>query len=53
MFINCVPILIRVAKCHGYDGYFRVKIFAGCGKSLGEDAICKNEAFFGEDLYNV
>ena len=50
MFINCVPILIRVAKCHRYDGYIRVKILAGWGESLGEDAICKNEAFFGEDL---
>ena len=26
----------RVAKCHGYDGYIRVKILAGWGKSLGE-----------------
>ena len=22
----------RVAKCHGYDGYIRVKIFRGWGK---------------------
>ena len=25
----------RVAKCHGYDGYIRVKILEGWGKSLG------------------
>ena len=24
----------KVAKCHGYDGYIRVKILAGLGKSL-------------------
>ena len=28
----------RDAKCHGYDGYIRVKISAGCGKILGEHA---------------
>ena len=28
-------ILIQVAKCHGYDGYIRVKIFASCGKKFG------------------
>ena len=37
--------LNRVAKCHGYDGYIRVKILAGWGKSLGEHAIWKNQAF--------
>ena len=39
---------IRVAKCHEYDEYIRVKIFAGWGKSLGEDAIWSNLAFFGK-----
>ena len=24
----------RVAKCHGYDGYIRVKIFRGWGKKF-------------------
>ena len=24
----------RVAKCHGYEGYIRVKIFAGWGKKF-------------------
>ena len=27
-----VYIIPRVAKCHGYDGYIRVKIFRGWGK---------------------
>jgi hypothetical protein len=44
---------VRVAKCYGYDGYIRVKILAGWGKSLGEHAIWKNQAFFGEASYNV
>ena len=43
----------KVAKCHGYDGYIRVKILAGWGKSLGDHAIWQNQAFLGEDLYNV
>ena len=43
----------RVAKCHGYDGYIRVKILASWGKSLGEHTILKNEAFFGGDLHNL
>ena len=25
----------RVAKCHGYDGFIRVKIFADWGKESG------------------
>jgi len=48
MLIDC-----RVAKCHGYDGYIRVKILAGWGKSLGEHTILPNEAFFGGDLHNL
>ena len=43
----------RVAKSHGYDGYIRVKLLASWGKSLGEHAILKNEAFFGGDLQNL
>ena len=34
----------RVAKFHGYDGYIRVKKLAG--KSLAENAILQNKAFF-------
>ena len=33
---------IRVAKCHGQDGYICVKIFAGWGNFLGEHAIWQN-----------
>ena len=36
----------RVAKCHGYDGYIRVKILADWGKNLGEHAIQQNQPFF-------
>ena len=25
----------RVAKCHGYDGYIRVKVFGSWGKKFG------------------
>ena len=45
--------LFRVAKCHGYDGYIRVKILAGWGKSLGKNTILQNQALLGEDLYSV
>ena len=41
------PIERRVVKCHGYDGYIRVKILAGWGKSLGEHPILQNQAFLG------
>ena len=44
---------LRVAKCHGYDGYIRVKILAGWDKSLGKHPIWPNQAFFWENLYNV
>ena len=44
------PVNTRVAKCHGYDGYNRVKILTGWGKSLGEHA---NLAFWGENLYTI
>ena len=40
--------LNRVAKCHEYDEYIRVKIFAGWGNDLGEDAIWPKLAFFGK-----
>ena len=42
----CTMLPIRVAKCHRYDGYIRVKILAGWGKSLGEHAIWQNQAVF-------
>ena len=37
----------RVAKCHGYDGYIRVKILTGWGKSLGEHANLTKSSLFG------
>ena len=40
----------RVGKCHGCDGYIRVKILAGCGKSLGKHTILQNQALF-RDAY--
>ena len=40
--------LSRVAKCHGYDGYIRIKILASWGKSLGGQTILQNEAFLEE-----
>ena len=33
--INVVLLTVRVAKCHEYDEYIRVKIFAGWGKKSG------------------
>ena len=35
---NIIMRFNRVAKCHGYDGYIRLEILAGWGKSLGEHA---------------
>ena len=32
-------IIYRVAKCRRYDGYIRVKIFAGWGKKSGRTGI--------------
>ena len=40
-------LLARVAKCHGYDGYIRVKILAGWGKSFGEHANLAKSSLFG------
>ena len=36
----------RVAKCQGFWGLIRVKMFAGWGKNLEEHAILQNQAFF-------
>ena len=41
-------VFFRVAKCHGYDGYIRVKILASWGKSLGEHTILKMKPFLEE-----
>ena len=35
---NCLPLALnfgRVGKCHGYDGYIRVKKLASLGKKFG------------------
>ena len=39
--------LDRVAKCHGYDGYIRVKILASWGKSFGDHANLAKSSLFG------
>ena len=43
----------RVAKCHGYDGYIRVKIFAGWGKKSGRAWNLAKLSQFWEDLNNL
>ena len=48
--------IIRVAKCHGYDGYIRVKIFAGWGKKSGRRCnLAKFSLFLGRfaPLYKI
>ena len=41
-----VLVISRVAKCHGCNGYIRVKILAGWGKILGKHSILQNKALF-------
>ena len=43
----------RVAKCHGYDGYIRVKILSVGVKVWENTQIWQNQVLFGEDLYNI
>ena len=50
---KCIHVTSRVAKCHEYDGYIRIKILASWGKSLREHTILQNEAFLGGDLHNL
>ena len=42
----------RVAKCHEYDEYIRVKIFAGWGKKSGRRCNLAKFSLFWEDLHN-
>ena len=42
----------RVAKCHGYDGYICLKIFAGWGKKSGRRCNLAKFSLFWEDLHN-
>ena len=34
---SLLAVTFRVAKCHGYDGYIRVKELANWGKKLGRN----------------
>ena len=43
----------RVAKCHEYDEYIRVKIFAGWGKKSGRRCNLAKFSLFWEDLHNL
>ena len=38
----------RVAKCHGYDGLIRVKMFAGWGKKFGSTCDLAKSSLFGK-----
>ena len=38
----------RVAECHGYDGYIRVKMFAGWGKKSGTTCDLAKSSIFGK-----
>ena len=42
-----------VAKCHEYDGYIRVKIFAGLGKKSERTRTLATLRLFWEDLHNL
>ena len=39
---------VRVAKCHGYDGLIRVKMFAGWGKKFGSTCDLAKSSLFGK-----
>ena len=39
-------VLLRVAKCHGYGGYIRVKNWKVGVKSLGEYTVFQNQVLF-------
>ena len=46
-------LLNRVAKCHGYDGYIRVKIFRGWGKKSERTHNVTKLGLFWNDLHNL
>ena len=48
-----VVLIIRVAKCHGYDGYIRIKIFAYLGKKSRRTSDLAKLRLFWEDLHNL
>ena len=39
---------IRVGKCHGYDGYIRVKKLASWGKKFGRPKYLAKTSHFGK-----
>ena len=43
----------RVAICHGYDGYIRVKIFWGWGKKSEKTHNMAKLGLFWKDLHNL
>ena len=43
----------RLAKCHGYDGYIRVKIFAGWAKKFGRTCNFEKIKQCSEDFHNL
>ena len=45
--VNFLQDFHRVAKCHGYGGYIRVKILEGWGKKSVRIQFCKIKYFFG------
>ena len=47
----CNTPACRVAKCHGYGGYIRVKKLVGV-KSLGEYIVLQNQVLFWVNLSN-
>ena len=43
----------RVVKCHGYDGYIRVRKLARSGKKFGRTKNKQNQATFGRFVQQV
>ena len=49
---QCSRVYVRVAKCHGYGGYIRVKILAGWGKKSGRKTVLQKQVLFWVNLSN-
>ena len=51
---NCETALSpgRVGKCHGYDGYIRVKKLGSWGKKFGRPKLLAKTSHFWEDVCN-
>ena len=50
---ECCYCRCRVAKCHGYDRYIRVKIFRGWGKKSERTHNMTKLGLFWKDLHNL